>query len=196
MSKTVTVRLSCEYCVCVCVCVCKNWVVQTLARWDINSKNIHNMCMYVMMRKWTCIESNIYVINEYGFSITFSITWLNLLLGEVTRQVEQLRDFPSSLHLHNLKFFLVNVITINVMFTVNKSSVFTRLVSGNGIRDRIVGRWIIRLASANGIRDRIVGRWIARLAPANGIRDRIAGKWITRLALANDVHVGTPENNW
>jgi hypothetical protein len=64
------------------------------------------------------------------------------------------------------------------MFTVNKSSVFTRL------------------ASANGIRDRIVGRWIARLAPANGIHDRIAGKWITRLALANDVHVGTPENNW
>ena len=30
---------------------------------------------------------------------------LDLLLGEVTRQAEQVRDFPSFLHLYNLKFF-------------------------------------------------------------------------------------------
>jgi hypothetical protein len=30
---------------------------------------------------------------------------LDLLLGEVTKQAEQVRDFPSSLHLYNLKFF-------------------------------------------------------------------------------------------
>jgi hypothetical protein len=58
-------------------------------------------------------------MNEYGFSI--KSVWrnhnqnflviqeeqprLDLLLGEVTRQAEQVRDFPSFLHLYNLKFF-------------------------------------------------------------------------------------------
>jgi hypothetical protein len=38
------------------------------------------------------------------------------------------------------KILLVNAIAINI-----KSSIFTRLVSANGIRDRIVGKRIIRL---------------------------------------------------
>jgi len=73
---------------------------------------------------------------------------------------------------------------INIVFPL---SVFTRLASANGIRDRNAGRWFTRLASANGIRDRIVGSWITRLASANDIPDRIAGRWITRLASANGI---------
>jgi len=76
--------------------------------------------MYVIMRKWTCIESNIWVIDEYEFSIISA--WknhnqkkknflviqeeqpgLDLLLGEVARQAKQVRDFPSYLHLHSLE---------------------------------------------------------------------------------------------
>jgi len=77
--------------------------------------------MYVIMRKWTCIESNIWVIDEYEFSIISA--WknhnhkkkflmiqeeqpgLDLLLGEVARQAKQVRDFPSYLHLYNLESF-------------------------------------------------------------------------------------------
>jgi len=78
--------------------------------------------MYVIMRKWTCIESNIWVRDEYEFSIISA--WknhnqnnknflviqeeqpgLDLLLGEVARQAKQVRDFPSYLHLYNLESF-------------------------------------------------------------------------------------------
>jgi hypothetical protein len=31
--------------------------------------------MYVIIRKWTCIESNIWVIDEYGFSVISA--WMN-----------------------------------------------------------------------------------------------------------------------
>ena len=58
-------------------------------------------------------------MNEYGFSIisvegiitkNFLVIQeeqpgLDLLLGEVTRQVKQVRDFLSYLHFYNLKFF-------------------------------------------------------------------------------------------
>jgi len=45
---------------------------------------------------------------------------LDLLLGEVTRQAEQVRDFPSFFALIHFKILLVNAITINIMFNINK----------------------------------------------------------------------------
>jgi hypothetical protein len=37
------------------------------------NENILDMCMYVMMRKWTCIVTIICVMNEYGLPITFCL---------------------------------------------------------------------------------------------------------------------------
>ena len=56
-------RLSCEYYI--------HKKIKELSHMNTctNSKNIHGICMYVIMRKWTCIESNIWVMDEYGFSI-------------------------------------------------------------------------------------------------------------------------------
>ena len=54
---------------------------------------------------------------------------------------------------------------------------------------------IMRLASTNGIRDKIVGKWIIRLALANGIRVGTAGKWSIRLATTNGVHVRMSGND-
>jgi hypothetical protein len=45
---------------------------------------------------------------------------LDLLLGEVTRQVEQVHDFPLLFALIQFKIPLVNAIIINIMFNVNK----------------------------------------------------------------------------
>jgi hypothetical protein len=44
-----------------------------LAHWDTNSENIHDICMYVIIRKWIFIESNIWVMNEYGFCIIIGL---------------------------------------------------------------------------------------------------------------------------
>jgi hypothetical protein len=174
------------------VYIYKNWVVRTLVCWDTNSENIHDICMYVMMRKWTCIESNICVLNEYGFSITLDLkeSWPKTSLW--FRKSDQDWIFCWGGHetdgegawfsllfaLRQFKVLLVNAITINTTFNVNKVCVLTRLTS------------------ANGIHDRIAGSWIRRLALVNGIRDRISGRWITRLAWANDVRFGTPKIDW
>jgi hypothetical protein len=45
---------------------------------------------------------------------------LDLLLGEVTKQAEQVRDFSLLFALIQFKIPLVNVIIINIVFNVNK----------------------------------------------------------------------------
>ena len=45
---------------------------------------------------------------------------LDLLLGEVTKQAEQVRDFSLLFALIQFKISLVNVIIINIVFNVNK----------------------------------------------------------------------------
>jgi hypothetical protein len=45
---------------------------------------------------------------------------LYLLLEEVTRQAEQVRDFPLLFALIQFKIPLMNAIIINIMFNVNK----------------------------------------------------------------------------
>jgi len=38
-----------------------------------NLENILDMYLYVMMTKWTCMESTICIMNEYGVAITFGL---------------------------------------------------------------------------------------------------------------------------
>jgi hypothetical protein len=45
---------------------------------------------------------------------------LDLLLGEVTKQAEQVRDFSLLFALIQFKILLVNAITINIVFNINK----------------------------------------------------------------------------
>jgi hypothetical protein len=79
---------------------------------------MHDICMYVIMKKWTCIESNIWIMDEYGFSIMSA--WRNhnqklpYDLGGATKIGSSVRGgretgkidawFSSYLHLYNLEF--------------------------------------------------------------------------------------------
>jgi hypothetical protein len=125
--------------ICVCVCLYIYIYIRTEAfvHLDVGIlilKNIHDMCMYVMMRKWTCIKSNICVVNEYGFSITFSLkgSWpkTSLCSGGITRirssaggghkASEAGASFSLLFALMQFNVLLVNAKTINSMFNVNK----------------------------------------------------------------------------
>jgi hypothetical protein len=59
-----------------------------------------NEWIWIIYNNWLegIITKNFLVIQEEQ-------PGLDLLLGKVTRQAEQVRDFPSYLHLYNLKFF-------------------------------------------------------------------------------------------
>jgi hypothetical protein len=148
--------------------------------------------LYVEILTLKIYMSNICVLNEYGFSITLDLKeswpktslwfrksdqdWIFCWGGHETGR--EGAWFSLLFALKQFKVLLVNAITINTTFNVNKVCVLTRLTSANGNHDRIAGSWIRRLASVNSIRDRIVGRWI------------------TRLAWANDVRVGMPKIDW
>jgi hypothetical protein len=90
--------------------------------------------MFVITRKWTCIASNIWVINEYGFSIISAWRNHNKKLpcdsGGATKIGSSVKGghetgesgvwFSLLFALIQFKILLVNAITINIMFNVNK----------------------------------------------------------------------------
>jgi hypothetical protein len=110
------------------------WVIGTLAHWDTNFENIPDICMFVIMRKWTCIESNIWVMKEYGFFMISAWRNHNKKLPSDSGGATRIGSFVRGGHetggagvwfsllfaLIQFKILLVNAITINIVFNVNK----------------------------------------------------------------------------